>query len=95
MSKEMIQLAEILESHRKEVEKLELELEDLRAYNALAVELASRQGFDSVAGAFDFISEIRLYNDVIYEILSELWPSNNKPLSQVISDRIDKCSQTE
>jgi len=95
MSKEMLQLAGILENHRKEVERLELELEDLRAYKALAIELANRKGFDSVAGAIDSIGEERKDDEVVYNLLCEVWPSNNKPLNQVISERIEQCTRAE
>ena len=73
----------------------ELELEDLRAYKALAIELANRKGFDSVAGAIDSIGEERKESQVVYNLLCEVWPRNNKPLSQVISERIEQCTRAE
>ena len=95
MSKEMLQLSELIENHRKEVERMELELEDLRAYKALAIELANRKGFDSVAGAIDSIGEERKEEEVVYNLLCEVWPRNNKPLNQVISERIEQCTRAE
>lgn len=95
MSKEMIQLADLMESHRREVESLNLELDDLRAYKALAVELANRKGFDSVAAALDSIGQDRVEVEVLYDMISELWPKTNKPLSQVFMERVDQCTQAE
>lgn len=40
----------------EELQSALLELNDLRAYKALAIELANRKGFDSVAAALDSIS---------------------------------------
>ena len=95
MSKEMIQLADLMESHRREVELLNLELEDLRAYKALAIELANRKGFDSVACAIDSIGQDKVELEVLYNMISELWPKSKKPLGQVIEERIEQCTQAE
>lgn len=74
MSKEMIQLADLMESHRREVESLNLELDDLRAYKALAIELANRKGFDSVAAALDSI------NYAEWVEVGDALPDKNKPV---------------
>lgn len=95
MSKEMIQLADLIESHRREVESLNLELDDLRAYKALTIELVNRKGFDSVAAAIDSIEKYRVELKVLYDMALEIWPRTNKPLSHVFTERVEQCTQAE
>ena len=51
-------------------------------------EESNRKGFDSVADAIDSIGEERKESEVFYNLLCEIWPKNNKPLNQVILERL-------
>ena len=44
------------------------ELEDLRAFKGLALELANRKGFDSVSAALNSISYVRHWIDVNHDL---------------------------
>lgn len=79
----------------EELQSSILELSDLRAYKLLSIELANRKGFDSVAAALDSIGRDRVEVEVLYDMISELWPKTNKPLRQVFMERVEQCTQSE
>lgn len=79
------------------LQKQQVEIEDLKAYKSLSIELANRKGFDSVAQALDFIdvNYPPVEAAIVYNMLCDLWPKNNKPLDLVIREKLDECTQEQ
>lgn len=74
MSNEMLQLTEMLENHRLEVEFLKNKIDDLQAYKDLSIYLANSADIEK---------------EVLRNLLSARWSIRDRPMDMVISDLID------
>ena len=88
----MKELADLLNNHRLEIEKLQDKIKDLQAYKDLSIYLANKKGFDSVNDAINSVKPCEcgcmVENEVLLGLLSSRWSNRDRPMGMVIGELI-------